>query len=135
MAKQFKVGDRVKMNKAGVKQFGDQSKGSAGVIEQAADGDGWFWVKWEAGNGNNYKTEHLKREAKPAKLEEKLYTDDAEDLLEVDTVTSTDKVYFTTAEAEDGTVDAGQIFAADVAMVKKIRKQLKVWLDKHNHNA
>src|SRR5947207_10351084 len=107
MAKQFKVGDRVLMNKAGVKQVGNQSNSTAGTIEDAAAA-GWFWVEWDGGNGNNYKTEHLKKvKVEVDLIDEIYYKDEGDDVLEVDTE-STQEVFFRIGEGEDDNFEVAE---------------------------
>lgn len=135
MAKQFNVGDRVKLNKAGLKQFGNQSNGSTGVVKEPADGEGWYWVEWEAGRGNNYKTEHLKSAKEDQDLlAEILYKDSCGDFIEVDTEMS-GEVYIRSGTMEGDDPEFERTIILSPKQVKKVRKQLKAWLDKHHSKA
>lgn len=135
MAKNVKIGDRVKLKAAGITRFGNQSNGATGTVTGEKDSDGWHWVKWDGGSGNNYKPEHLKRVEKTPKenlLSEVHYTDVCSDTLEVDTSMRA-QVYIGAGELDsDGDFDSEKTVELNVADVKKLRKQLKAWLDKHH---
>lgn len=136
MAKQVNVGDRVELNKAGLRQFGNQSNGSVGLVTEPADGEGWYWVKWEAGNGNNYKAEHLKLAGKVEEnlLAEIIYKDSCGDFIEVDTEMAGD-VYFRSGKMTGAVPEFDRTVILSPKQVKKVRKQLKAWLDKHHSKA
>lgn len=141
MAKQFKVGDKVKIATTsqyytgGVSHNPRDTKGT--IIEVNGTSGFKYRVEWNATTRNSYRDGDLVPFKQPKEKDmagkEKLYVDVGGDLLEVDTLTATDSVYFTTADEDDGTVDDGCIFKADVETVKKIRKQLTKWLDNNGH--
>lgn len=69
---------------------------------------------------------------KAPKLSYKKYKDDCNDFFKVDTSYSKTQVSFEPCENEDGH-ESPQVIL-DVAGVKRLRKQLKNWLDANGHN-
>lgn len=69
---------------------------------------------------------------KAPKLSYKKYKDDCNDFFKVDTSYSKTQVSFEPCENEDG--DQSPQVILDVTGVKRLRKQLKNWLDANGHN-
>lgn len=136
MAK-LKVGDTVKIKRSSQYfvegSYSNPVRTKGTIISDDGSSDHNIRVQWNNGHTNCYNKRDLKLvTAKEGKLEEKTYTDNCDDMLEVDTASGSDYVYFTTAAEGDETFDEGTIVRMSPEQVKKIRKQLKVWLDKHH---
>lgn len=132
MAKQFKVGDKVKIHKSSEYYKWNTStnpKDVEGTITSTTAGVGHsIRVQWTGSAQNVYRPADLKlvKVKAPKAGESKDYADSEGDNLEVDTESSKEYVYFTTSEGSTGD---GQIVRLKQEDVKKIRKQLGHWLD------
>ncbi|QYW06595.1 hypothetical protein uav_064 [Pseudomonas phage UAVern] len=144
MAKQLKIGDKVKIKRSS-EYFGKSATHNPAnvvgeVIALSTSGhDLNIRVEWPGEHRNSYNREDLKlAKAKAPKPQEDLlaeivYKDMCDDALEVDTEMRS-CVYIA-----KGTVDSDGDFDRDGSSVelqkdavKKLRKQLKAWLDKHH---
>lgn len=133
MAKQFKVGDKVKIRKSSQFYGKHRTMNPAdveGIITETSRSISFpIRVQWPGEKiFNGYRVDDLKlvKVKAPKAGEEKHYEDSEGDNLEVDTVSSKEYVYFTTSEGSTGD---GQIVRLRAEDVKKIRKQLGHWLD------
>lgn len=142
---EFAVGARVRLTAEGKRLYAKQANGTEGVVMGKLSGTGWQNVKWDGGHRNDYQLKDLEHVTEAVKIEtpkptkekdmtgkEKTYIDRDGDVLEVDTKTAREYVYFTTGEGADG-IDEGQIVRMDPEQVKKIRKQLTKWLDSNGY--
>jgi len=143
MAKQLKVGDSVKIKKSSQYYGSSDSYNPAGLVGEVQSHDGSsdhpIRVKWSNGNANVYNSNDLKlatpKSPKENLLAEILYTDACDDVLEVDT-SMRGHVYIGAGELDsDGDFDSSQTIELTVEDVKKLRKQLKAWLDKNHPSA
>jgi hypothetical protein len=140
MAKQLKVGDKVQIKKSS--EYFDLSPTNPAnvtgtVLAAVRDSTGHgIRVQWPQGV-NSYRISDLKLESKPVKVKEDLlaevlYTDACDDVLEVDT-SMRGQVYIAAGQLDgDDDFESDKTVELDAADVKKLRKQLKAWLDK-NH--
>lgn len=133
MAKQFKVGDKVKIRESSQYHGKHPTMNPAGVVgtitETSRSISFPIRVQWpgeEVFNGYGVDDLKLVKVKAPKAGEEKHYEDSEGDNLEVDTVSSKEYVYFTTSEGSTGD---GQIVRLRTEDAKKIRKQLGHWLD------
>lgn len=142
MAKQFKVGDKVKIRKSSeYYSYGTSSNPAdvEGTVNSVSAGAGHpIRVQWPGSQSNVYRLKDLKlskvKEPKEKLLKEVTYTDLCDDTLEVDTSMS-GQVYIAAGNIEGGAFGTdGPYVELEVSDVKKLRKQLKAWLDK-NHPA
>lgn len=141
MAKQFKVGDKVMLKKSSQYYGADTSynprkvEGEVTRDDLTGEGNHPIHVKWANGNQNVYNSVDLKSSLKEPKenlLAEIRYTDICSDTLEVDTSMRA-QVYIGAGELDsDGDFDSEKTVELNVEDVKKLRKQLKAWLDKHH---
>jgi len=137
MAKQFKVGDKVQIKKSSQYYKEDSphnpQKMNGEVIEVNGGGDHNIRVKWDNGNTNIYNVSDLKISTGASEnlLQEIYYKDECSDVLEVDTECS-GQVYIRTGEGDNSEdfVNEGKTVMLNRKQVKKVRKQLKAWLDK-----
>lgn len=124
MTVEFKVGDKVKIEKSSEYYSDDwclnPSDEVGTVIEvRIARITGYtIRVQWKAGV-NVYRPEDLKMDKAKLLIEE--YEDSYKDVVILDTKSSVEYVYARTSDGEDVQLTEKQ--------VKKIRKQLKAWLD------
>lgn len=139
MAKQFKVGDKVQIKKSS-QYYAENTphnpqKVVGTVLETTQSGDHSIRVEWPGDKRNSYRLKDLKLAVPKVKenlLKEVLYTDECDDVLEVDT-SMRGQVYIGAGELDsDGDFDSEKTIELNVEDVKKLRKQLKAWLDK-NH--
>lgn len=133
----FKINDRVRLTETGKAKYASQARDSDGTVKADATSAGWISVRWDSGHQNCYKAADIEllNPPKPQKEKnmegkEKVYKDREGDQLEVDTATSDEFIYFTTAESADLSLSDGQTVRLTREDVKKIRKQLRKWLDR-----
>lgn len=141
MAKQLKVDDKVKIKKSSQYYREQDSSNPIGVTGTVTRNDRTsdhnIFVTWDNGHTNVYNVSDLKLADKPAKVKENLlteilYTDVCDDVLEVDT-SMRGQVYIGAGQLDsDGDFDSEKTIELKVEDVKKLRKQLKAWLDKHH---
>lgn len=138
MAKQLKIGDVVKIKKASEYHNSGTSHNPAcnGVISELypehSERRHSIRVKWENGTTNVYRPTDLKLAKEKVKedlLAEIIYKDSCGDFVEVDTEMSGD-VYFRTGKMDGDDPEFDRTIVLSKKQVKKIRKQLKAWLDK-----
>lgn len=139
MAKQLNVGDKVKIKKSSQYYGSDDSYNPQKVVGTVLSNDGTddhpIRVQWPV-DANVYNISDLKlaktKAPKEDLLTEVLYTDECDDVLEVDT-SMRGQVYIGAGQLDsDGDFDSEKTIELHVEDVKKLRKQLKAWLDK-NH--
>lgn len=143
MAKQLKVGDKVKIKKSS-EYFKENTpynpQGVVGTVIDTCQGSSHtIRVEWPGSKRNSYRLKDLKLAVEKAPKENLLaeinYTDCCDDVLEVDT-TMRSHVYISAGELDsDGDFDSSKSIEVKVEQVKKLRKQLKAWLDKHHPTA
>ena len=141
MAKKLKVGDMVTLKKSS-QYYGSDSaynpsdiKGEVISHDGSHEGDHPLRVRWSNGNTNVYNSVDLKRADKEPKenlLAEVHYTDVCDDTLEVDTSMRAQVSIGAGGLDSDGDFDSEKTIELNVEDVKKIRKQLKVWLDTYH---
>lgn len=145
MAKQLKIGDKVKIKK-GSEYFGRNTAtnpaGVEGVVlsveaEYRPADSHTIRVQWPNGT-NSYRRSDLKL-AKPKAPKENLlaeiiYKDSCGDFIEVDTEMS-GEVYFRSGNMDGDVPEFDRTVIMSTKQVKKVRKQLKAWLDKHHSKA
>lgn len=126
---EFKVGSKVKI--APTSEFygisSSNPKDEVGIVVEVKAVPLGVRVNWSDSIHNSYNLTDLilvgkePRKAKPGK--DKEYVDPEGDILEVDTASSDEYVYFTTQDGNSSTIRLG------IEHVKKIRKQLGHWIN------
>jgi hypothetical protein len=137
MASKFQEGVVVQIKKSSTYHKPDDSSNPIGIKGKVTRNDGTsdhnVYVSWDNGSSNVYNEHDLKiiTEVDENLLKEMYYKDECDDVLEVDTECS-GQVYVRTGEGDnsDDFVNEGKTVMLNRKQVKKIRKQLKAWLDK-----
>lgn len=137
MTSKFQEGVKVQIKKSSTYHKAGDSSNPIGIKGKVTRNDGTsdhnVYVKWDNGSTNVYNERDLKIivEIDTSMIAEIFYKDEGDDVLEVDTE-STQEVFFRVGqgEGEDFEVQEATIML-NRKQVKKLRKQLKAWLDKN----
>jgi len=139
MAKQFKVGDKVQIKKSS-QYYGDGDSSNpininGRVTCNSGSSDHNISVDWDNGSSNVYNEHDLKvikeLNIDTSLIDEIYYKDAGDDVLEVDTEIS-QEVFFRLGQGEGSEFESQEVTVMLTRkQVKKLRKQLKAWLDKN----